>query len=311
MARPDTSKPLERYHLGPRLGAGGTARVHAAWSVELQQEVALKLVPDAAPEDVPNALAREAWALDRIDHPRVVRCFGLASVEGVPALVMERVDGVPLGQWLARRPAPDRIVAVLRQTAEALAATHRAGILHGDVKASNVMVDDTDSAKLIDFGIARPLEGVPRRSLVPVPDLFASLTRTSSLSGTPAYMAPEIFAGEPVDARADQFSFCVLAYEALLGKRPFAGRSLPDLARAVMWDRPKPIPEEAPISSRVRFVLRRGLARDPEDRFADMETLLASLGTRLRGSGRHRSCLRFVGPRRSDTARRASRRCAP
>ena len=194
---------------------------------------------------------------------------------------MELVEGDTLGRWLdASRRSEDEIVRVFAEAGRGLAAAHERGIVHRDFKPANVLMGDDGRPRVVDFGLAREvaLEDDPRSTLddgVPVPATADSLTRTGAVLGTPAYMAPEQACGDPIDARADQFSFCVALFEALVGERPFEGKTLHAIVDAVR--RGVSRDDERRIPARIRAAVIRGLAARPEDRHPDMDTLLRSL----------------------------------
>jgi eukaryotic-like serine/threonine-protein kinase len=241
---------LGRFVIGSVLGAGGMGVVYAARDPALERKVAVKVLRDAA---AGARLVREGQALAQLAHPNVVAVHDIGEDAGRPYIAMELVDGATLGAWLrAAERSRGEVLEVLVQVARGLAAAHAAGIVHRDVKPDNVLVDRAGRARVTDFGLV---------------DVAAS-----ALAGTPAYMAPEQIDGAGVDARADQFAFCVLAVEALRGKRPFAGDTLAELRAAIARG-----PELGDVPRRLRRPLARGLAEAPADRFASMDALLAVL----------------------------------
>jgi tetratricopeptide (TPR) repeat protein len=184
----------------------------------------------------------EARAMAQIAHPNIVPVFDAGTHDGHGFVAMELVRGTTLARWLRDGQPQEEILARFREAAAGLAAVHARGLLHGDFKPENVLVGDDGRARVADFGLAQPVGA-------------------SAASGTPAYMAPERIAGRTADARADQFSFCVALFEALCGHRPDATRP-----RA-----PSSLPR------RVRQVVERGLASDPDQRFASMDELATAL----------------------------------
>nr|MDQ3364956.1 serine/threonine protein kinase [Myxococcota bacterium] len=227
---PAIGDDVDRYQIVGELGAGAMGVVYRARDRELDRELAIKLVQPQAgvPEDalVQQRMLREGRALARIDHPNVVRVFDVGQWRGAMFVAMEHAPGMSLRAWLAAAPrtAP-AILDVFRQCAEGLAAAHAAGVIHRDFKPDNVVVDATGHARVMDFGLAQT-EVEPATATQP--DATDSrdvaeprLTRTRGIVGTPAYMAPEQLRGEAIDARADQFAWCVAAAEALGGRRPY------------------------------------------------------------------------------------------
>ncbi|QRN97358.1 protein kinase [Archangium violaceum] len=269
---------LGRYVIETRLGAGGMGVVYAAKDPSLGRTVALKLLRPGAGtgEDEGRArLVREAQAMARLSHPNVLPLFELGTEEGRVFLAMERVEGPTLAGWLRERERPWReVLALFLQAGEGLAAAHRAGLVHRDFKPANVLVGADGRPRVTDFGLVRHgtrEEGGTPGAVLGDPEESA-LTRVGAVPGTPAYMSPEQLAGLEVDARGDQFSFCVALHEALHGVRPFEARAR-DEAR---WRR-VPVPRRPRLPGHVRAALDRGLSLEPEARFPSMDELLAAL----------------------------------
>ncbi|MBX7080096.1 MAG: tetratricopeptide repeat protein [Nannocystaceae bacterium] len=284
---------LGRYRVLERVGAGGMGVVYAAYDPELDRRVAVKLLRDRGTAGGVDSegrarLLREAQALARLSHPNVVAVHDVGTFGERLFLAMEFVDGVTLGRWLAEQPRDGEAVReVFLAAGRGLAAAHAAGIVHRDFKPDNVLIDRGRAgapvrARVTDFGLARVLgDGDDRRREAPPTSVGpAALTQTGALVGTPAYMAPEQLEGGPVDARSDQYSFCVALYEALWGRRPFVARTLAELVAATQAEVPTP-PAEGTAGVRVPPALRdailRGLSRDPARRFGDMDALLVQL----------------------------------
>ncbi|XXF78243.1 protein kinase [Myxococcaceae bacterium GXIMD 01537] len=262
---------LGRYVVRERLGEGGMGVVYAAEDPELGRQVALKLLrrvhPGAAGEEARGRLLREAQAMARLSHPNVLPVFDLGTTaDGQVFLALECVRGPTLGGWLRERERPWReVLALFLSAGRGLAAAHRAGLVHRDFKPANVLVDADGRPRVTDFGLAR--ESVVARATE-----ASSEALTSSVAGTPAYMAPEQHAGRDVDARADQFSFCVALYEALHGERPFDE----DARGEARW-RVRAATSSRELPRHVREALLRGLSLEPANRFESMDALLESL----------------------------------
>ncbi|WP_257461849.1 protein kinase domain-containing protein [Archangium lipolyticum] len=269
---------LGRYVIEAQLGAGGMGVVYAARDPSLGRTVALKLLRPGAGtgEDEGRArLVREAQAMARLSHPNVLPLFELGLEEGRVFLAMERVEGPTLAGWLRERERPWReVLALFLQAGEGLAAAHRAGLVHRDFKPANVLVGADGRPRVTDFGLVRHGAGEDggASGAEPGDSEESALTRAGVVPGTPAYMSPEQLAGREVDARGDQFSFCVALHEALYGVRPFEARAR-DEAR---WRR-VPVPRRPGLPGHVRAALDRGLALEPEARFPSMDELLAAL----------------------------------
>ncbi len=305
-----------RFVLLERIGRGGMGVVYAAYDPQLDRKIAIKLLTapgeddglgagDAVARDADDRLVREARAAARLDHPNVVTIHEVGTWEGRVFLAMEFIDGATLKAWLGARPrTPDEILGVFVQAGRGLAAAHAAGVVHRDFKPENVLVGRDDVVRVVDFGLARAsarddalasleTSSPPSSSSTALARAHANVdTRTGAIMGTPAYMAPEQHRGEPADAAADQFGFCVALWEAWYGARPFAGQSLGALALAVTEGRITPPPADTAEPARLRRILERGLATAPHDRHASMDALLDALAD---DPGRRRRRVAFGG----------------
>ncbi len=279
---------IDRYQLLARLGQGGMGVVYEALDPTLGRRVALKLLRsdarvDMAPEQ--RRLQREAQALARLSHPNVATVYEVGTSDDSVFVAMELVDGPTLRQWLEReKPRRAAVIALFVEAGRGLAAAHAAGLVHRDFKPDNVLVGSDGRPRVVDFGLARP-------PIVPVDPLDATqgdsaeieITHHGMVVGTPSYMAPEQLHGEAVDARADQFAFCVALFEALTGVRPYAGRTIDEISRSIA----KRAIDGARLGPRVprsvRRALLRGLDPDPARRFPTMDALLEELVPRRRG----------------------------
>ncbi|HWB78198.1 MAG TPA: serine/threonine-protein kinase, partial [Nannocystaceae bacterium] len=276
---------LGRYVIVRRIGEGGMGIVYEAHDPELGRTIALKLLwPARRTPERTARLKREAQAMARISHPDVVQVFDVGSVGEHVFLAMELVRGRNLSQWLAekRRPWPE-VLAVMLQAARGLAAAHAAGLVHRDVKPGNILVDDRGHAKVGDFGLAHAIvdaepTGAPSRDSDTDAPLVAA-EHTAAGAGTPNYMPPEQHVGAAVDARGDQYAFCVTLWEALHGARPFRGAELHALLVAKLEHDPKP-PRGNRVPKWLTLACLRGLSPRPEQRFASMDELIARLDRR-------------------------------
>ena len=286
---PASPRTIGRYQVTGRLGAGGMGEVLRAHDGELDRDVAIKLVRgDQRSLEATARLTREARAMARLAHPSVVTVFEVGTVGEDVFVAMELVDGVTLTRWLAEAPRrwPETL-AMCCQAGAGLAAAHRSGLVHRDFKPDNVLVDREGRARVTDFGLAALAAGGDGDDGVRLAHGSPSLTRAGAVMGTPFYMSPEQHGGKATDARSDQFSFCVTLHEALFGERPFTGDSLDEIRTSVLEGAPAEAATAGKVPAWLRATIRRGLARDPNQRFPSMDALLAEL-TRDRGAGRRR-----------------------
>ena len=271
---------LGRYVVLERLGQGGMGVVYAAYDPELDRKLAVKLLRDAgsATPERHARLLREAQALARLQHPNVVAVYDVGTLGDRVFVAMELVAGATVAAWLTEERRDWRaIVEVYVQAGRALAAAHELGIVHRDFKPENVLVDREGRVRVVDFGLARSAEDVaPPAEADTASVLDATLTRTGALVGTPGYIAPEQQTGK-AGAAGDQFSFCVALWKSLYRELPFAGDSAVELAEAARRGELRAPSRDANVPAWLVRVLRRGLAADPDKRFASMRQLLADI----------------------------------
>lgn len=280
---------IGRYVFLERLGGGGMGVVIAAYDPKLDRRVAIKLIHVWRRDDTEHRkrMEREAQAMAKLSHPNVVTVYEVGEHEGQLFLAMEFVKGQDLRGWLGNREDSANWRVVLEmfiQAGQGLAAAHRAGLVHRDFKPANVFVGQDGRVRVGDFGLARQeLEAdaeiltIRARLESEATALSHELTATGATLGTPAYMAPEQFAGKPTDARTDQFSFCIALWEALYGQRPFAGTSLADLIENVSKGRCVPPPADQQVPTWLRKALERGLSLVRDERYPTTEAMLAAL----------------------------------
>ncbi len=267
---------IGRYKLLGLLGRGGMGDVYLGIDEQLERQVAIKLLArHEGPADVSDRLQREALALARLAHPNVVAIHEVGEAGGQVYLVMERVDGVTLRTWLAEPThSREQILGVMLQAGAGLAAAHAVGLIHRDFKPENVMVGVDGRVRVMDFGLACAVDD-PQLTQSTSSRLILREGTTTAGFGTPGYMAPEQILGAPQDARSDIFSFCVVLFEALHGRRPFLDMGPLATREAVLRGQIVHVREKLP-----RWLDRtilRGLLGDPEQRWATMDALLAAL----------------------------------
>ena len=281
-AVPEPGEQVGRFRIIEVLGKGGMGVVLAAHDPELQRRVALKLVRAGGAgtgerEENQNRLLREAQALARLRHPNVVSVHEAGTHDGRVYVAMDLIPGGTLRDELARMrtdEAPDwrRVLGLFSKAGRGLAAAHACGLVHRDFKPDNVFVDG-DHVVVGDFGLvaASGATSTPSPGLESIDE---PLTRADEVIGTPAYMAPEQQVRATIDARTDQFAFCVSLYEALYGEPPFPGNTRADYFAAMTASEFRPAPPGSDVPAWLRAVVRRGLSPDPADRYPSMESLL-------------------------------------
>ncbi len=261
-----------RYRLGERIGEGGMGAVHRATDTRLSREVAVKVLPGASLGDqaARQRLIREALACAALHHPGIVHVYDVGETEdGGAFLVMELVTGTSLRAVLSDDSWTDRArIGAVVEAARALAAAHRAGLVHRDVKPDNLMLRDDGRIVLLDFGIAKPAGEGP----------LTNLTASGIVVGTPAYLSPEQARGRPLDGRTDQFSLAVTAFELLARHLPWKATSAIEVVAGIMNDPTPPLQlADGALAYAVRPVLDRAMAKRPEDRFPDADAFADAL----------------------------------
>jgi eukaryotic-like serine/threonine-protein kinase len=259
----------DRYELAETLGAGGMAHVVAAHDRLLERRVAVKLIRDELLGDEPSRqrLLREARAAAALHHPNTVAVFDVGSDEQ-PFIVMELIEGESLADRLARegRLEVRDAVAVATAVLDGLAAAHDRGLVHRDVKPSNILLPVAGGVKLADFGIAKAVSGV------------TDLTATGSVLGTPRYLAPEQAAGQGATPASDLYALGAVLYECLAGRAPFEADSPLAVALAHQQQPVPPLADAAPeVPSALAAAVERALAKRPEDRYPDARTMRTAL----------------------------------
>ncbi|MBI2389916.1 MAG: protein kinase [Deltaproteobacteria bacterium] len=280
---------IDRYRLEAVLGEGGMGTVYRAFDELLRRRVALKVVrADLASDSTARArLLREARAVAALDHPNVVSLHDVGVQDGELYIAMEHVTGRPLGDYVGDPSIPfSTRVGWLLDVARALSAAHRRGLVHRDVKPANVLVREDGLAKVLDFGIARAAhldqEAVTQDApAAPTAHGDAvTLTAQGDLVGTPRYMAPEQITGEPVDGRADQFAWGVLAYELLSGRSPWkSSRNAAALLAEILTESPPRVDEIAEAPHALGSIVARAMSRERDERYATMEALIEAIAS--------------------------------
>jgi len=278
-------KTLAHYRITEKIGAGGMGEVYRATDTKLGRDVALKMLPAAFAQD-PERMARfqrEAQVLASLNHPNIGGIYGLEKEGETFALALELVEGPTLDDRIRSGPMPpSEALPIALQITEAMESAHGSGIVHRDLKPANVKLTPQGNVKVLDFGLAKALEADSRSpsgaaldsptvsSALTSPVITGALTGANVILGTAAYMSPEQARGASVDKRTDIWSFGVVLFEMLAGRRPFAGDTVSDVLASVLKVEPDWDELPAPTPRALRRLLRRCLEKDPNGRLHDI-----------------------------------------
>ena len=265
------------YQVQALLGAGGMGVVYRALDTKLNRPVAIKLLSDElADAAARRRFQREAQTASSLNHPHIVTVYDVGEVDGRQYLVTEFVDGGTLKDWAqtAKRTWL-QIIELLIGVADGLAAAHAADIVHRDIKPENILVAKNGYAKLADFGLAKLWEATD--SVAATETFSAEHTRPGMILGTISYMSPEQAAGQPVDARSDIFSFGVVLYELLAGRRPFEGATDLERLQDLIGRPAPPLASSLDLPAELRNVVEKALEKDPADRYQTARELVVDL----------------------------------
>ncbi|HVS35715.1 MAG TPA: protein kinase, partial [Gemmataceae bacterium] len=269
---PDEIGRLGGYRIFKELGRGGMGVVFKAEDIKLKRVVALKVMLPRLAADAParQRFLREAQAMAAVHHDHVATIYQVDEDRGVPFLAMEFLEGMPLDRWLrdGRKPTTAQLLRIGREIAEGLAAAHDRGLIHRDVKPGNIWLESTHQGrvKILDFGLARAGKD------------DVHLTRSGAIVGTPAYMAPEQAAGEPVDPRSDLFSLGCVLYRLCTGVPPFTGSNTMALLRSLALDEAKSVRQINPaLPADLADLIMRLLEKDPARRPASAREVVQAL----------------------------------
>lgn len=331
---------LGPYEVLAPIGSGGMGEVYRARDTKLNRDVALKVLPEqfALDADRLARFKREAQVLASLNHQNIAAIHGFEEANGIQALVLELVEGPTLADIITgsglrtpgsrrdtaagptpevRRPKPgdaasakgvplplEEALPIARQIADALEAAHEHGIVHRDLKPANIKLRPDGTVKVLDFGLAKAIEGdANARDVSQSPTLSVAATRHGIILGTAAYMSPEQARGKPVDKRADIWAFGCVLYEILTGKRAFAGDDVPDTLAAILRGEPdwSALPANTPAA--IQRLLRRALAKDPRERLPDIAVARFEIGDAI-AAPQVQPTSAIVAPHAASTPRR-------
>ena len=278
----ESGQMLLHYRLDEKIGEGGMGVVWKATDTKLNREAAIKILPGdfTSDPDRVSRFEREARFLASLNHPNIAGIYGTHESAGCRFLAMEFVEGEDLAQSMARGPMPrDEALKIAVQIAQGLEAAHDAGVIHRDLKPANVKLTPSGTVKVLDFGLAKVF--APEGSAAGQPSMSPTMTSAGTMAGmilgTASYMSPEQAKGKEVDRRADIWSFGVVLFEMLTGRRLFQGDSVPETLASVMmrdvdWGA---LPADTP--AQVRRLLQRCLQRESQSRLKDIGDARISL----------------------------------
>jgi serine/threonine-protein kinase len=264
---------IGRYRIIGELGRGAMGVVYHATDPSIGRSVAIKTIRirdinDTTQRDrLRERLFREARSAGVLSHPNIVTIYDMDEADGLAYIAMAYVNGPTLEKILSSESALSgtRMLRILRQTAAGLDYAHGRGIVHRDIKPANIMTDEDGAVKITDFGIAKVTA-------------VSNMTETRTVVGTPNYMSPEQVQGFAVDGSSDQFSLAVIAYEILTGERPFVGEHLSTVVYKIVAEEPAAAQRiNSTLSPHIDQVLRRGLAKKPEDRYPNCSNFVGAL----------------------------------
>jgi predicted ATPase len=273
---------LSHYRITEKLGVGGMGVVYKAEDTKLGRFIALKFLPGGVAQDPPalERFCREARSASALNHPNIVTIYELGEWDRTHYIAMELVEGKTLRELLGSALSNRQALHLAAQIADGLAKAHEAGIVHRDLKPENVMVSPEGTVKILDFGLAKLYAAHEESAELPT-----MATQPGSLMGTIQYMSPEQAAGRSADFRSDQFSFGVILYELLTGKRAFQKGTDPETLLAILREEPEPLSALNPeLPTPLCWIVERCLAKEPEGRYASTRDLardVAALRDRL------------------------------
>jgi len=270
-----TGKTLAHYQIEDRLGEGGSGVVYRGRDLRLERSVAIKVLADALRDDelAWARLLREARLASQLNHPRIAAIYDLGEEDGRAYIVMEYVEGLTLSDLIPEGGMPAaQVERYAAQIAEALTFAHQQGVIHGDLKGSNIIVTPEGNLKLLDFGLGRR---IPRNGMEEVTNSNLPLADAGATAGTLPYLAPEVLRGGAPSTQSDIWALGVLVYQVATGEFPFRGATPFELSVEIMVGAP---PKLAQMTEPLQSTLRRCLEKDLAARLQEVSEVAAALG---------------------------------
>ena len=279
-------KTISHYKVIEKIGQGGMGEVYRATDTKLNRDVALKILPEQFASDSQRMgrFQREAELLASLDHPNIGQIYGIEDAGQTKALVLQLIEGPTLAERIAQGPIPvEEALKIALQMAEGLEAAHEKGVIHRDLKPANIKITPEGQVKILDFGLAKALEGEtpPDSSLSQSPTLTAAATQAGVILGTAAYMSPEQARGETTDKKADVWAFGCVLFEMLTRQPTFSGKTVSDVLAGVLRIDPewKSLPPN--LHPHIRLLLERSLEKESKDRYHDIADARLDIQTAL------------------------------
>jgi|CXWL01.1.fsa_nt_gi serine/threonine-protein kinase len=281
-SRLETDSILSHYRIVSRIGAGGMGDVCLAQDLRLDRKVVLKILPSEFAEDTDRMtrFVREARSASALNHPNIITIYEIGEADGIHFIATEFIEGETLKEYASNKALNFRsVVEIAIQVASALDEAHRAGIVHRDIKPENIMVRPNGLVKVLDFGVAKLTEVADPGSLQKPGDEAATAIRSGTnpgmIIGTANYMSPEQARGKDVDARTDIFSFGVVFYEMIAGRKPFTGGTPVEIIAAILHMVPEPLSGDVP--KEIANIIRKCLKKDRNKRYETIKAVLDDL----------------------------------
>ncbi len=271
-------KTVSQYRILAKLGRGGMGEVYLAEDEQLGRKVAIKFLPPdvATDEHAKQRLLREARTAATLDHPNICAIYEIGQEGQHSFIVLQYIEGQTLAAKLkSQLPDVPEALAIAEQVAEALREAHTRGVVHRDIKPENIMLTSRSQVKVLDFGLAKMIHDPSQTS----GNTATMLSVPGMVLGTVPYMSPEQVRGEELDSRTDIFSFGIVFYELLSGRRPFEAKSTAELISAILTSDPPPISFSNPghLGSSAERLIRKCLEKDPARRYQAMADLIVDL----------------------------------